>query len=296
MTSPVAADLQADVLERFLRYVRVDSQSDHFSETRPSTERQLDLSRLLHRELAELGLEDLELTEHGYVFATLPGDPDAPRVGLIAHLDVSPDAPASGVDPQVHRDYDGRALPAGLSAENSPLLARRHGHDIVTSDGTTLLGADDKAGVAEIMAAVAYLKRHPDTRHATACVAFTTDEEIGHGTDFFDIERFGVPFAYTVDGGEVGEIENETFSAVQLTVRFAGVGVHPGLAKGKLVNPVKLAAAFVDKLPKDSLSPETTEGKEGYVHPQFIDGNSEQCTVIFIVRDHADEKLAAHVA
>jgi tripeptide aminopeptidase len=288
----LADELQADVLERFLRYVRVDTQSDHFSDTAPSTERQLDLSRLLRDELEELGLEDIELTEAGYVFATLPGE--GPTVGLLAHVDVSPDAPAAGVDPQVHVDYQGGELVAGLSPKNSKLLGERIGHDIVTSDGTTLLGADDKAGVAEIMAAVAYLKAHPEIRHATVRVGFTTDEEIGHGTDHFDLERFGADFAYTLDGGEVGEIENETFSAIQLKVTFPGIGVHPGYAKDKLVNPIKLAAAFLEKLPKHSLSPETTEDREGYVHPNFIDGNPESCTVTFLLRDHDDDKLAEH--
>jgi tripeptide aminopeptidase len=290
----VANDLEADVLERFLRYVRVDTQSDHASETRPSTERQLDLSRLLHRELEELGLEELVLTEQGYVFATLPGT--RPTVGLLAHVDVSPDVRAAGVSPHVHRNYTGGELVAGLSPATSSLLGNRLGHDIVTSDGTTLLGSDDKAGVAEIMAAVAYLKSHPEVEHATVRVGFTTDEEIGHGTDHLDLGQFGADFAYTVDGGEVGEVENETFSAVLLKVTFPGVGAHPGYAKGKLVNPLKLAAAFIEKLPKDTLSPETTEGREGFVHPTHVEGNPEACTVYFLVRDHDDEKLEQHEA
>jgi tripeptide aminopeptidase len=291
----LADELQADTLERFLRYVRVDTQSDHFSDTRPSTERQLDLSRLLADELRGLGLDDVELSEHGYVFATLPGVSDAPTVGVLAHVDVSPDAPADGVKPQVHENYQGEELRAGLSADTSPLLAKRHGHDIVTSDGTTLLGADDKAGVAEIMAAVAYLKSHPEIAHATARIGFTTDEETGHGTDHFDIERFGASFAYTMDGSEVGEIENESFSAVELKVTFPGVGVHPGYAKDKLVNPIKLAATFIVSLPKDTLSPETTEGKEGYVHPNRITGEAESCTVTLLARDHDGAKLEQHV-
>ena len=291
-----ASELQADVLERFLRYVRVDTQSDHFSDARPSTERQLDLSRLLRDELEGLGLEDVVLTEHGYVFATLRGAPGTPTVGMIAHVDVSPDAPAAGVEPRIHENYQGGELPGGLSPESSPFLATRTGHDIVTSDGTTLLGADDKAGVAEIMAAVAYLKAHPEIEHATVRVGFTTDEETGHGTDFFDLERFGADFAYTCDGGQVGEIEDETFSAVELKVTFPGVGVHPGYAKGKLVNPVKHAAAFIEKLPKGRLSPETTEGREGYVHPNHIDGGPESCTVVVYLRDHDDAKLEEHYA
>jgi tripeptide aminopeptidase len=292
----VIADLEADVLDRFLRYVRVDTQSDHFSTTFPSTPGQIDLSRLLAGELRGLGLADVELTEHGYVFASLRGESGAPVVGLIAHVDVASDAPGTGVEPQVHRDYGGGELVAGLSPANSPLLGRRTGHDIVTSDGTTLLGADDKAGVAEIMTAVAYLHAHPEVVHATARIGFTVDEETGHGTDAFDLARFGADFAYTLDGSEIGEIENETFSAVQLKVTFPGVAVHPGLGKGKLVNPVKLAAEFVERLPKDRLSPETTEEREGFVHPLHIEGHPDSCTVIFLLRDHDDSRLEEHEA
>jgi len=236
--SDVAVELRDDVLERFLRYVRIDTQSARESDTYPSTLKQLGLSRLLADELRALGLADVDLTEHGYVFATLPGG-DGPIVGLLAHVDTSPDAPGAGVDPQVHESYDGGELVAGLSPSTSALLAERLGHDIVTSNGTTLLGADDKAGVAEIMAAVAYLLAHPEIPHTTARIGFTVDEEVGHGTDHFDLGRFEADFAYTVDGSVVGEIENETFSAVELKVTFHGVGVHPGTAKGKLVNPVK---------------------------------------------------------
>jgi tripeptide aminopeptidase len=289
----LADELQADTLERFLRYVRVDTQSA-YTDSRPSTERQLDLSRLLRDELEGLGLEEIELTEQGYVFATLPGS--GPTVGLIAHVDVSPDAPGVGVSPLVHEGYEGGELVAGLSPETSPLLGQRLGHDIVTSDGTTLLGADDKAGVAEIMSAVSHLKAHPKIEHATVRIGFTTDEEIGHGTDHFDLERFGADFAYTADGAEVGEVENETFSAIELKITFPGVFVHPGVAKGKLVNPIKLAAAFIEKLPKDTLSPETTEGKEGFVHPLSISGNAESCTVTLYLRDHDDDEVAAHEA
>jgi tripeptide aminopeptidase len=293
---PLPDDLAADVLARFLRYVRVDTQADHTSATYPSTRGQLDLSRLLADELRGLGLEDVELADYGYVFATLPGAAGAPRVGLLAHVDVAPDVPGNGVEPQVHERYGGGELVAGLSPANSPLLGERVGHDIVTSDGTTLLGADDKAGVAEIMAAVAYLTAHPEIEHAPARIAFTVDEEVGHGTDRFDLERFGAPFAYTLDGSEIAEIEDETFSAVELKVTFPGVAVHPGLGKGKLVNPVKLAAAFVDRLPKDRLSPETTDGKEGFVHPVWIEGSPDACTVTFILRDHDDAKLGQHEA
>jgi len=288
----LADELRDDVLDRFLRYVRIDTQSDRDSDTYPSTAKQLNLSHLLVTELQELGLADAALTEYGYVFATLPGDPDGPTVGLLAHVDVSPDAPADGVQPQVHANYDGVSeLVPGLAPDNSPLLAERKGHDIVTSDGTTLLGADDKAGVAEIMAAVAYLVRHGDVPHATTRIGFTVDEETGHGTDHFDLGEFGADFAYTFDGSEVGEIENETFSAVELKITFTGAFVHPGYAKGKLVNPIKLAAAFVDRLPKDTLSPETTEGMEGFVHPLTIRGDANSATVTIYLRDHDGDKL-----
>jgi tripeptide aminopeptidase len=292
---PLADELQADALERFLRYVRIDTQAARGSDTYPSTAGQLDLSRLLADELRALGLRDVELTEHGYVFATLPGEA-GPRVGLLAHVDTSPDAPGAGVRPQVHARYDGGELLPGLSPATSPLLAERIGHDIVTSDGTTLLGADDKAGVAAIMAAVAYLAARPELSRAEARIAFTVDEEVGHGTDHFDLARFGADFAYTIDGSVVGEIENETFSAVELKVTFAGVGVHPGTAKGKLVNPVKLAARLVESLPHDGLSPETTEGREGFVHPYTIEGGADHASVTFILRDHDGARLEEHEA
>jgi tripeptide aminopeptidase len=295
VSSRLADELQGDALERFLRYVRIDTQAARDSSTYPSTAGQLDLCRLLEEELRGLGLADVELTEHGYVFATLPGT-DGPTVGLLAHVDTSPDAPGAGVEPKVHERYDGGELLPGLSPATSALLAERIGHDIVTSDGTTLLGADDKAGVAAIMAAAAHLVAHPELPRATARIAFTVDEEVGRGTDHLDLERFGADLAYTIDGSVVGEIQNETFSAVELKVTFAGVGVHPGTAKGKLVNPVKLAARLVDGLPRDSLSPETTEGREGFVHPYALEGGPDHATVTFILRDHDGAKLEQHEA
>ncbi len=302
--SPLAGELAADVLDRFLRYARIDTQSVRSSETYPSSAKQLDLSRLLADEVRGLGADDVELTEYGYVLATLPavGRTDGPTVGLLAHVDTSPDAPGTGVDPQVWHDYDGGEIvlpgdPAQvLSPATSPLLAERVGHDIVTSDGTTLLGADDKAGVAEIMAAVAWLLAHPAVPRARTRIGFTVDEEVGRGTDHFDLEHFGADFAYTLDGDIVGEIQNETFSAVELAVTFHGVGVHPGSAKGVLVNPVKLAARFVASLPADTLSPETTEGREGFVHPYEIEGGAGSATVTLILRDHDGAKLAEHEA
>ena len=302
--SSLAAELRDDVLARFLRYVRIGTQSSRDSDSVPSTATQLVLSRLLVAELTGLELEDVELTEHGLVLATLPsvGHGSGPTIGLVAHVDTSPDAPGDGVEPTLWKNYDGGELrlpgdPSQvLSPETSALLAERIGHDIVTSDGTTLLGADDKAGVAEIMAAVAWLVAHPEVGRSRIRIAFTVDEEVGRGADHFDLERFGAEFAYTLDGQVVGEIENETFSAVELKVTFHGVGVHPGSAKDKLVNPIKLAARFVASLPADSLSPETTEGREGFVHPSEIAGGAGDVTVTLILRDHDAAKLEQHEA
>ena len=300
--SPLAAELADDVLERFLRYVRIDTQSAPVSETYPSTLKQIDLCRLLAEELREAGLEDVELTEHGYVFATLPGTAEAPTVGLNAHVDTSPDAPGAGVSPQVIRAYDGSrlVLPGDpsqvLDPDEHPELAARVGHDLVTSDGTTLLGADDKAGVAEIVAAVAYLAKHPQPPRAPVRVAFTVDEEVAAGTKFFELETFGADVAYTLDGSGLGELQTETFSAKNAKVTIRGHSVHPGTAKGRLVNAVKLAAELVASLPRDRLSPETTEEREGFVHPTRIEGTAERATVDFILRDHDDARLEEHVA
>jgi tripeptide aminopeptidase len=299
--SPLAEELAGDVLERFLRYVRIDTQGDYRAARRPSTEKQLELSRLLVEELRELGLEDAELTESATVFASLPGAAGAPVVGLIAHVDTTPDVSGAGVSPILHRAWDGTAieLPGDsrqvLDPDQLPALAERVGHDIVTSDGTTLLGADDKAGVAEIMAAVAYLVRHPKRPRAPGRVAFTVDEEVGQGAEDFDLDAFGADLAYTLDGSGLGELEIETFSAKSVRVTIHGLSVHPGTAKGKLVNAVKLASELVMTLPKDRLSPETTEEREGYVHPHRISGNAEEAVVEFIARDHDDVLLEQHV-
>jgi tripeptide aminopeptidase len=300
-TSPLAAELASDVLERFLRYVRIDTQAAYRSARRPSTDKQLELSRLLVGELEAIGLEDVELSESATVFATLPGTEGAPVVGLIAHVDTTPDVSAAGVAPIVHEAWEGLpiALPGDprqvLDPEQLPELAERVGHDIVTSDGTTLLGADDKAGIAEIMAAVAYLVRHPELARAPIRVAFTVDEEVGRGAEDFDLEAFGADLAYTLDGSGLGELEIETFSAKSVRVTIHGVSVHPGTAKGKLVNAVKLAAELVTSLPRDRLSPETTEDRQGYIHPHRIAGNAEEAVVDFIARDHDDVLLEQHV-
>jgi tripeptide aminopeptidase len=300
-TCPLAEELAPGVLDRFLRYVRVDTQSDPDSTTYPSTAKQLDLSRMLAEELRQIGLGDVVLTEHGYVLATLPGTVEgAPVVGLIAHVDTSPDAPGEGVAPIVHRAWAGEpiALPGDdrqlLDPAQLPELAERVGHDLVTSDGTTLLGADDKAGVAEIMAAVAYLAAD-DRPRAPVRVVFTVDEEVGRGTDHLDVEQVGADLAYTLDGSGLGEIEVESFSAYQAKVTITGVGVHPGSAKDRMVNAVKLAADLVASLPRHDLSPETTEGREGFVHPTRIVGHAADAAVWLIIRDHDDARLEEHL-
>jgi tripeptide aminopeptidase len=295
----LAAELQEDVLERFLRYVRIDTTSDQDSETYPSTAKQRNLGELLERELRDLGLDDVELTQHGYVFATLSGTA-GPTVGLIAHMDTSQDESGANVDPQVVRNWDGEdiVLPGDASkvlrVDENPILAARKGHDIVTTDGTTLLGADDKAGVAEIMSAVAYLAAHPDIEHAPIRVGFTVDEEVGRGVDHFDIEEFGADFAYTLDGAELGRIDDETFSASEVRIRIEGLSVHPGTSKGKMVNAIKLGARLLERLPPDARSPETTEGREGFVHPHRFTGTTAEAELRFIARDFDADKLAAH--
>jgi tripeptide aminopeptidase len=298
--TPLAAELAADVLDRLLRYVRIDTQSAAEVDASPSTEKQLDLSRLLRDELDEIGLDDVRLDEFGYVYGSLPGKDGAPAIGYIAHVDTSPDVTATGVTPIVHEGYDGGRIELPnegvvLDPDELPLLARKLGHDIVTTDGTTLLGADDKAGVAEIMAAVAYLKRHPEIEHAPIRVCFTVDEEVAGGAEHLDLERFGARYAYTLDGAELGEIEAETFNATKVVVTIRGRSTHPGTAKGQLVNAVKLAADFVAAFPREGLSPETTEEREGFVHPHKIAGGAEATLVEFIVRDHDAAKMEEHL-
>ena len=299
--SELARYLAPDALERLLRYVLVDTQSDPLSDATPTTAKQLNLSRMLVDELRELGLEDVELTEHGIVFATLPAtaDRDVATIGLVAHVDTSSQESGAGVKPQVVRYEAGELQPTGdptqtLGPESTPEIVDHVGHEIVTTDGTTLLGADDKAGVAEIMAAVSYLTRHPELAHGRIRIAFTPDEEVGRGTDNFDIEAFGAEVAYTVDGSTAGELQDETFAATEATVVFHGRGVHPGSAKGLLVNAIKLAADFLASLPRDTLSPETTEGREGYIHPHRIEGSGERCEITMLIRDFDEDKLAQH--
>ena len=301
-TSPLAETLAPDVLERFLRYVRVDTQSRRDREQCPSTPGQLDLAAMLADELRAAGLDDVALDANGYVTAALPAtiDGDAPVVGLIAHRDTPPDESGRGVEPIVHRAYDGRpvALPRSgtvLDPATMPELTAKAGHDIVTSSGDTLLGADDKAGVAEIMAAVAHLAAHPELPRPALRVAFTPDEEIGEGATLFDIEGFGADCAYTLDGSEIGELQDETFTGSEAIVTIEGVDVHPGFATGKLVNAARLAGRVLAALPADRLTPETTGGREGFIHPYAIEGSAGRATIKLIVRDFDDDRLAGHV-
>ncbi|GAA3852657.1 peptidase T [[Pseudomonas] carboxydohydrogena] len=281
------------VLERFLRYVRIDTQSDPESPTTPSSEKQKDLGRLLAQELLELGLADAHLDGHGYVYATLPANTGkkVPVVCFCSHMDTSPDCSGKDVKPQIVTNYQGGdiVLPADSSqiirfAEH-PALAQQIGHDIVTTDGTTLLGADNKAGVAEIMDAVQVLLANPQIKHGTIKILFTPDEEIGRGVDKVDLKKLGADVAYTIDGESAGSIEDESFSADAATIRIQGVSAHPGMAKGKMEHAIKIAARIVERLPQDTLTPETTEGREGFLHPVGITGALEETTLHYIVRD-----------
>lgn len=299
-TSQLAQSLAPDLLERFLRYVQIDTQSRRERERSPSTPGQLELGRVLVAELRAAGLTDAELDPNGYVTATLAATKGAaPTIGLIAHLDTSPDAPGGGVRPIVHEQYDGGALelPLGrtrLDPESMPELHAKVGHDIVTSSGDTLLGADDKAGVAAVMTAVAHLAAHPERPRPRLRIAFTPDEEIGEGATLFEIERFGAQCAYTIDGSQLGELQDETFSAQEAILSIEGVDVHPGQATGKLVNALRLAAEIVAALPSDTLTPETTSGREGFIHPYELSGTPARARIRAIVRDFDDDRLAAH--
>ena len=285
--------LQTSVLERFLRYVRVDTQSALQSDTYPSTLKQLVLLDQLVDELRAIGLADAARDEHGCVFATIPATTKkrAPVIGFIAHVDTSPEASGAGVRPIVHRDWSGQdiVLPddpsVALRLAEIPALREQIGNDIVTASGTTLLGADDKAGVAEIMAAAEHLVSHPEIPHGAVRIGFTPDEEVGAGTLHFDVEKFGATCAYTMDGEDRGEVDTETFSADSMTVSFKGFVTHPGFAKGRMINSIKVAADFIGRLPKSGLSPETTEGHEGFVHPLGMDAAVDSTSVRLLIRD-----------
>jgi tripeptide aminopeptidase len=300
-TAQVVEALAEDAAERFLRYVRIDTQSDEDSETYPSTAKQLDLLRLLRDELQELGLADAQIDEHGYVTATVPAtiDADVPVIAFFAHVDTAREVTGAGVQPQRIR-YEGGAIELGDSGqtirpEESPDLANHVGHDLVTTDGTTLLGADDKAGVAEIVAAAAYLVEHPEIPHGAVRIAFNPDEEVGRGVIHFPVDELGAVAAYTLDGSTVGELQSETFSGAQVRMRIRGRSIHPGWGKNELVNAIKLAADVVSRLPADSLSPETTDGRDGFVHPTLVGGDSTEVELRFIVRDFEDDLLDRHV-
>jgi tripeptide aminopeptidase len=287
------------VLDRFLRYVTIDTRSDERSTSCPSTPGQLELMRMLEAELQEVGAADVAIDEHGYLMATIPATTsrEVPTIGFIAHVDTSPEMPGAGVHPLVHPAYDGRDLvlpddPAVvLRPSEDPALAARIGDDIVTASGLTLLGADDKAGVAAIVTAAEYLLRHPKIPHGTIRIAFTPDEEIGRGADRFDVPRFGAACAYTLDGGSRGELEYESFSADAMTLTFNGFNTHPGYAKGRMVNAIRMAAAFIDRLPAAGMSPETTDGYEGFVHPYQLDASVDRTRVKVLIRDFATAAL-----
>ena len=284
-------------VDRFSKYVKYDTQSNEESTTFPSDPKQLELSKDLVEELKEIGLTDANMDENGYVMATLPSntDKDVPVIGFIAHVDTSPAVSGKDVNPVIQKNYQGGDLNLEngkvIEASSNPELSDMIGFDIITTDGTTLLGADDKAGIAEIMDAMNYLVQHPEIKHGTIKICFTPDEEVGRGTEKFDVEKFGAKFAYTIDGGTRGEVETETFSADAVVINFIGINVHPGYAKDKMVNSLKVAGHFLEMLPKGELSPETTDGREGYVHPTTMNGNEEKTTVKFIIRDFIDDKL-----
>jgi tripeptide aminopeptidase len=300
-TSELAEMLAPGLLERFQRYVRIDTQSKRDRTRSPSTPGQLELGRLLVAELTEAGIADAELDEHGYVMATLSaGSQPSPTIGVIAHVDTTPDAPGAGVEPIVHRGYDGGAielprLGTKLDPETMPELRAKVGHDLVTSSGDTCLGADDKAGVAIIVTAAAHLAAHPELPRPNLRIGFTPDEEIGEGATLFDIERFGASCAYTIDGSELGEVQDETFSALEARVTVHGVEVHPGQATGKLVNALRLAAKIVAALPSETLTPETTSGREGFIHPYQLTGTAGCATFHAIIRDFDEQRLDSHV-
>ncbi len=287
------------VTERFLRYVVIDTQSDPESATCPSTEKQKDLGRLLATELRSMGLTDPHLDEYGYVYATIPATTTkkVPVICFCSHMDTSPDCTGKNVRPQIVKNYRGGdiVLPADPSQvirpADHPALNGQIGNDVITTDGTTLLGADNKAGIAEIMDAAQFLIDNPQVKHGTIKILFTPDEEIGRGVDKVDLKKLGADFAYTMDGESAGSIEDETFSADGATITIEGVSTHPGFAKGKMEHAIKIAAAIVERLPKDTCSPETTEGREGFLHPIGISGALEQATLGFIVRDFTEQGL-----
>lgn len=298
------ANYSFTVKDRFIRYVQIDTQSNPQSDTCPSTEKQKDLSRLLVQELQAMGIKDAHLDEHGYVYATIEANTTkkVPVICYCAHVDTAPDCTGTGVKPIVHANYNGGDIvlpddPAQvISPADHPYLLQKKGEELITASGTTLLGADDKAGVAVIMDLANYLVTHPEIKHGAIKILFTPDEEIGRGVNKADLKKLGAEFGYTLDGGERGAFEDETFSADGVTITFHGISAHPGYAKDKLVNAIKVAGAFLDALPKNERSPETTEGRKGFVHPVRVEGIAEKVVVEFIIRDFITAKLAEYEA
>ena len=288
--------------ERFLKYVQIDTQSDPYSDSQPSTEKQINLSRILVEELINIGIEDAHVDEFGYVYATIQSNStkNIPTICFCSHVDTSPDCTGMNVKPIIHENYQGQnlVLPDDktqiIRLSEHEDLAHQIGNDIITASGSTLLGADNKAGVAEIMDAAYYLINNPDIKHGKIRILFTPDEEIGRGTKAVDLKKLGADFAYTIDGETLGSLEDETFSADSVTITITGVSQHPGFAKGRMESALKIASEIVAKLPKNTLSPETTEGMEGFIHPTNINGMVEMATVEFIIRDFTVEKLHAH--
>ncbi|WFU51381.1 peptidase T [Sinorhizobium terangae] len=287
------------VIDRFLRYVVIDTQSDPKSTTQPSTEKQKNLARILVEELLAIGLADAHLDEHGYVYATIPSNVDkpVPVVCFCSHMDTAPDFTGTNVKPQVVRNYAGGDIQLSgdpqqvIRVSDNPELGNQIGNDIITTDGTTLLGADDKAGLAEIMTAAQVLVDNPDIKHGTIKLLFTPDEEVGRGVDKVDLKKLGAEFGYTVDGETAGHIEDETFSADGVEITIQGVAIHPGFAKGKMENAIKIAGAIIDRLPKD-IAPEATSDRDGFIHPIGVTGSMEKATLAFIVRDFDEGGLA----
>lgn len=290
------------VTDRFLRYVKIDTQSDPNSNTYPSTEKQKDLGRLLVKELLEIGLTDAHMDEHCYVYATIPSNTTkkVPVICFCSHMDTSPDCSGKNVNPVIHKKYDGKdiVLPNDktqiIRAAEHTALKDQLGNDIITTDGTTLLGADNKAGLAEIMDAAHFLMTHPEVKHGTIEILFTPDEEIGRGVDKVDLKKLGAAYCYTMDGESAGHLEDETFSADAVTITINGVSTHPGFAKDKMQSAIKIAAELIDELPKDRLSPETTEKMQGFIHPVSVNGLIEKVVINFIIRDFTNEGLIKH--
>ncbi|WP_226645265.1 peptidase T [Mesobacillus subterraneus] len=292
--------MKNEIIERFTSYVKVDTQSDESSETTPSTAGQLTLANMLVEELKTIGMEEVSIDDHGYVMATLPANTDknVPTIGFLAHVDTATDFTGKNVNPQIVENFDGNQIVLNmeqniiLSPADFPELPQYKGHTLITTDGTTLLGADNKAGIAEIMTAMAYLIQHPEIKHGKIRVAFTPDEEIGRGPHKFDVEAFNAKFAYTIDGGPLGELEYESFNAASAKVTFKGKNVHPGTAKGKMVNSAKIAMEFNSKLPAEE-APEHTEGYEGFFHLSSINGDVEETTLHYIIRDFDGDSFQA---